>query len=92
MPEDTVTSGNTTEQKVNAIWQEALEISAIPSNVHFLDLGGDSLSAMLCISRMRTVLNAEFTIEDFFVDYSTVSGFTKIIDETVSPEIGAGSK
>lgn len=76
--EQSVTS---TEQKVKAIWQEALQTPTISNDVRFLDLGGDSLAAMLCISRMRELLNVEFTIEDFFMDDSTISDFAKMIDE-----------
>lgn len=91
MAEETATnqerSGNSTEQRVRAIWEEVLEIPGISNDVQFLELGGDSLSAMLCISRMRKLLNVEFTIEDFFMESSTLSDFTKIIDEASLPEV-----
>lgn len=74
-------SGNSTEEKIKAIWQEVLEMSDIAPNVPFLDLGGDSLSAMLCMAKMRALLQVEFTIEDFFMEDSTVSGFSKVIDD-----------
>jgi acyl carrier protein len=79
-------SGIPTEQKVKAIWQEALKTPTISNEARFLDLGGDSLAAMLCISQMRELLNVEFTIEDFFMDDSTISGFAKIIDEAYLPK------
>ena len=86
MSEQFVTStkqdGNTTEQNLKAIWQEVLEVPDISNEVRFMDLGGDSLSAMVCISRMRKLLNVEFTIEDFFLQNSTISGFTEMINET----------
>jgi len=74
------------EQNITAIWQEVLELPEISKEVPFMDLGGDSLSAMACIARMRDLLNVEFTIEDFFLENSTVLGFTEMANEALSPE------
>lgn len=70
-----------TIDKVKAIWIDVLQKDDIDVQEHFLDLGGDSLSAMLCISRMRDKLGSEFSIEEFFMDGATVSNFSSIIDE-----------
>jgi len=78
---------NIIEQNITAIWQEVLESPEISKEVRFMDLGGDSLSAMACIARMRKLLKVEFTIEDFFLENSTILGFTEIINETLSSEI-----
>ena len=69
------------EQNIKAIWQEALKVHEVPNDVSFLDLDGDSLSAMLCIARMRTLFNVELTVEDFLLETSTISDFTRMIKE-----------
>lgn len=69
-----------TEQKVKSIWQDILGVSSISKDVHFLDLNGDSLAAMACISSMRELLGVEFTVEEFFLEDATISGFSELID------------
>jgi acyl carrier protein len=50
----------------------------------FLDLGGDSLSAMLCIARVRSLYGVEVSLEDFFMDDATVSGLARVVEENRS--------
>jgi acyl carrier protein len=74
-------NGNSTGQKVAAIWREVLQSASLPDDVSFLELGGDSLAAMSCIARMRTFFGVEFTIEDFFLNDSTIADFSRMIDD-----------
>src|ERR1700677_2302376 len=71
-----------TEQKLVEIWQGALETSLIPVDAEFIDIGGDSLSAMMCISRVRSVFNCEIALVDFFMEGSTVANFAAAIDKS----------
>jgi acyl carrier protein len=68
-------------EALKAIWADALQREEFDVNDNFLDLGGDSLSAMLCISRIREAYNVELTLEDFFLDHATVVGFAKVISD-----------
>lgn len=72
---------NAIEQNVTTIWKEVLELPEISKEIHFNDLGGDSLAAMACIARMRKLWNIELTIEDFFLEDSTIVGFTKMVNQ-----------
>jgi len=65
-----------TEDAVRLIWEEALQRTITDTKQSFLDCGGDSLSAMLCISRLRTRFGVELTIEDFLMDDSTIENHT----------------
>jgi len=65
-----------TEDVVRLIWQEALHSPITDTKQSFLDCGGDSLSAMLCISRLRARFGVELTIEDFLMDDSTIENLT----------------
>lgn len=69
------------EETLLAIWRDALPESGeeISRDKPFVDLGGDSISAMTCISRIRTKYSMEFDILDFFMDESTISDFAKSI-------------
>jgi surfactin family lipopeptide synthetase C len=74
-------SATTTAQQMKSIWTEVLKIRDLSLDDEFGDLGGDSLAAMLCISRIRDQFNVEFTVEDFFLDHATIADFSKRIDE-----------
>jgi|HubBroStandDraft_4_1064222.scaffolds.fasta_scaffold185894_1 acyl carrier protein len=69
------------ETALLSIWQDALPLPSeeITKDVSFIGLGGDSLSAMTCISKIRGAFSLEFDILDFFVDDSTISAFAKNI-------------
>lgn len=69
------------EAALLTIWQDALPVSSeeISIDKGFVDLGGDSISAMTCIGRIRAMYSMEFDILDFFMDESTISDFAKSI-------------
>ena len=50
----------------------------------FISRGGDSLAAMLCISRIRAHFYVELSIEEFFLPDSTVKGLSRIIDNVLA--------
>jgi acyl carrier protein len=85
MKEKPISTRNASVADVEAvllgIWQDSLPLPSgeITKSVSFLGLGGDSLSAMICISRIRAAFSVEFNILDFFVDDSTISDFAKNI-------------
>jgi acyl carrier protein len=66
---------------VRYIWTDILKKNEIGDDESFFDLGGDSMDAMLCISRLRKTFQVEFTIEDFFVMPATIRLFARLIDE-----------
>lgn len=70
---------NLIEHKLVEIWAESLEKPEIDLRTNFVDLGGDSLSATLCISRIRKLWKVDFSIEDFFRDDATIPYFAEII-------------
>lgn len=74
-------AGTATERKLLAIWKDILSQTEIDVDDNFLDLGGDSLSAMLCVSRVRNAFGVELFLEEFFMDDATVAQLSRIIDE-----------
>jgi mycobactin peptide synthetase MbtE len=70
-----------TERKLLAIWRDVLENPDVDLNDSFLDLGGDSLSAMMCTSRIEKTFGVEIAIEYFFMDDGTVSTLATLINQ-----------
>lgn len=65
------------------VWQESLRLESLGCNDSFLSIGGDSLAAMFCISRIRNHYGVEFSVEDFFLDDSTISQQANLITELI---------
>lgn len=83
MPENvnTIKSAHSeTENILLAIWKDVLKNDTCRVDDDFLSLGGDSLSAMLCISRVRKAMGVELDLVDFFLEPATISRFVSIID------------
>jgi acyl carrier protein len=59
---------------IKTIWCEVLGLSSVELDQHFLDLGGDSLDAMRCASRLQDAFGIDLTLQDFFMDDATVHG------------------
>jgi len=79
-----------TEKEILKDWIEILRVENIDMHDNFFDLGGDSLAAMLCISRMRTKFGIEFPLDSFFLDDATISDFARAI-ERFSSDASRGS-
>jgi acyl carrier protein len=69
------------EEQVLGIWRNVLRIETIDLNHTFVDLGGDSLAAMLCISRVRAAFQVELSVDDFMANDATVASHTSQIEK-----------
>jgi len=69
------------EVSLVSVWSDALRIEPdqIQTDLPFVSLGGDSLSAMLCISRVRALFSIDLDIVDFFEDESSIQDFANRI-------------
>ena len=54
------------ERKIIDIWQSVLRIEPVGIHDSFLDLGGDSLSAMQVLSRIQETFQRDIAVGDFF--------------------------
>ena len=73
-----------TEERLLVIWRDVLQNDAIKTDQDFVDLGGDSLAAMMCISRVRAAFGTELELEDFFYDEATISRQAAIIEKELT--------
>lgn len=62
------------------LWQELLHLGNVTPQSSFLELGGDSLLATLLINRVRSCLDIELTLVDFF-QAPTVIDQAKIVQK-----------
>jgi acyl carrier protein len=85
LPQDRRTSrryrppGTDVERFLTSLWGEILGIEEVGTSAPFLDLGGDSILAGQIIARIRSRLEIEVTLSDFF-DSPTVAQMARIIE------------
>ncbi|MGA9191912.1 MAG: phosphopantetheine-binding protein, partial [Anaerolineales bacterium] len=58
--------GTPTQRALAAIWREVLKVDRVGADDRFLDLGGDSILAAQLLARVRSRLNIELSMLDFF--------------------------
>ncbi len=66
------------EEILAGIWSRVLGVSSVNNHDNFFDLGGNSLSAMLIISRTVSALNVVVSIGEFF-EIPTVAHMAKLV-------------
>jgi len=69
-----------TETTLAQIWASVLGIERIPRGADFVALGGDSITALRVINRIRCDFNVDVSVREFF-DHCTVAGLARIVDE-----------
>jgi acyl carrier protein len=80
--DDTAVSSDSTLEKLREIWESVLQVKNVDISNCFVDLGGDSLAAMSCISRVQKEFGIEFTIWDFYTETSSISDFAIAIRQS----------
>jgi acyl carrier protein len=54
------------EQRLLAMWCDALAFEEVTLDDSFLDLGGDSIAATRCVNLIRAAFGVEVTIDQLF--------------------------
>ena len=73
------------ESVVTAIWESTLGIKPIRLDEDFLDIGGDSIAALMIVGRVRQMFNVEIPLPIFF-DYITILVMSDMIAEALRLE------
>jgi len=72
-----------TEEKLVALYASFFETPHISVDDSFIELGGDSLKAMVVIKRIREELGVPVALKDFF-NATDISALAKLVDETAA--------
>ncbi|MFC6023896.1 phosphopantetheine-binding protein, partial [Plantactinospora solaniradicis] len=68
-----------TEELLCGLFAELLGVDQVPADASFFSLGGDSLSAMRLVAKIRAVFDAEVSIRALFAS-PTVAAVARLID------------
>ena len=88
---------NELEQRIAAIWEELLGISPIGINDNFFEVGGNSLTGIDLIARLRKAFNLETLASHILYEAPSVSAMAQYIEkgktnETVKERLERGEK
>ena len=75
-----------TTTRLRAIWAEVLNVPAIRDEDHFLELGGDSIAAVLCAARIEEEFNVEVPVAMLFIEETTLGSLAEAIHATAQGE------
>lgn len=70
--------GDAIEQKLRALWSEVLGADGFAASADFFDLGGDSMSAVELMGRIRDVFRIELSIAALF-DHPTIAELSTVL-------------
>ena len=70
------------ETSLMEIWEDVLGFNGFSINDNFIDIGGNSLSAIMIINRIKSILNVKIITREFF-ENPTVKLLTKLVDKQI---------
>lgn len=73
--------GTETERILGEIWLEILDLDTISADEDFIELGGQSILAARCLSRIRKLFQVDISIRVFFSGSATLKTLGRLIDE-----------
>jgi amino acid adenylation domain-containing protein/non-ribosomal peptide synthase protein (TIGR01720 family) len=76
-----------TEAALARIWSEVLKVESVGVEDSFFDLGGDSLSAIRLLARVRTAMGVEVSLSTLF-ETPTVAELAELVGRTTPVEAG----
>ncbi|MCP5105935.1 MAG: amino acid adenylation domain-containing protein, partial [bacterium] len=79
-PEEPEAPGNPTETRLAELWKDLLKLQTIGVNENFFVLGGNSLKAVLMVSRVHKELGVEISITDIF-EKPTIKELATYVDK-----------
>jgi acyl carrier protein len=64
---------STVTEQMRTIWSESLNGVTVQERDHFVELGGDSIAAAMCVARIRHVFGVDVGVGTLLLEGMTVS-------------------
>ena len=74
------------ERRVARVWKEVLGASSIRVNDTFFQLGGDSLTAIRLVNRLRETFEVDLSLRALF-ETPTIAGLAAMLEEKITPRV-----
>jgi fengycin family lipopeptide synthetase D len=72
----------TVQQRIRAMWEELLAVDAIDLQANFFELGGDSMTAIRLLRRLREELHAEVKLHDVY-EFPNIAQLSDRVEQLV---------
>lgn len=90
LPIAAIQDENGTQKYLASMWSELLEIEQPDPDVGFMALGGNSVTAMMCLNRIKEFYGIDLDFELLFLETGTMRAIAAEIDRACA-NIGVGS-
>ena len=70
---------------LQSTWQDVLNLPDVSPDDNFLQLGGDSIAAVLCLNQIRAKFGIDIPIETLLGDPLTLDGVARAIVSRAEP-------
>lgn len=85
--DDTSESSNgdsvTVQQRISTMWQELLAMDGISPEANFFELGGDSMTAIRLLRRLREELHPEVKLDDVY-EFPSISQLSNRVEQLLA--------
>jgi amino acid adenylation domain-containing protein len=78
------------ESRLMEIWKEMLEFGGFGINDHYVDIGGNSLSAVMILNRIKSEWSINISIRDF-LDNPTIRLLAKLVEDRMGNDVPESS-
>jgi hypothetical protein len=72
--------------QLQSIWMAALDVPAVSPGDNFIEAGGDSISATLCVNRIRAALGVDISVLSLLAEEASFDSFVKDVTQAVSSQ------
>lgn len=76
----TPNSSSTVQEQIQAMWEDLLAVDAIDVKANFFEIGGDSMTAIRLLRRMREELHTEIKLGDVY-EFPSVSQLSDRVEQ-----------
>lgn len=73
------------------MWSEILEMADVGPDESFIELGGDSIAATLCINRIYKAFGCEISFAMFLEPDMTPRKLAALVDQAAQPAAGSAA-
>jgi len=80
---ETAADSVTVQQRISSMWQELLAMEGISPEANFFELGGDSMTAIRLLRRLREELHPEVKLDDVY-EFPSISQLSNRVEQLLA--------
>jgi len=79
----THSDGVTVHERISAMWKELLALEAVNADANFFELGGDSMTAIRLLRRLRQELHPEVRLDDVY-EFPSIAQLSNRVEQLLA--------